>query len=195
LIIEDIVTQHAEEAAFLWLLRDIAVYAPHYSLADLSELDDRVEAHLDGLRIAGDAGWEISKEALSIREVGEVFAAAVLAFESGDETRIQEVLKVGSAAPELSRGIVSALGWLPYQKAEKHIKKLLTAESPNLRRIGIAACAVHRQNPGRPLTDALSDSDPLLKARALRAVGQLGRVDLMPLLRNNLRRKIGDVDS
>ena len=123
---------------------------------------------------------------MSIGEVGEVFAAAVLAFESGDETRIQEVLKVGSAAPELSRGIVSALGWLPYQQAEKHIKKLLTAESRDLRRIGIAACAVHRQNPGRPLTDALTDNDPLLKARALKAVGQLGRVDLMPFLRNNL---------
>jgi uncharacterized protein (TIGR02270 family) len=186
LIIEDIVTQHAEEAAFLWLLRDIAVSAPHYSLADLSELDNRVEAHLDGLRIAGEAGWEICKEALSIGEVGEVFAAAVLAFESGDNARIQEVLKVGSAAPELSRGIVSALGWLPYQQAEKHIKKLLTAEFPYLRRIGIAACAVHRQDPGTPLIDALSDADSLLRARALRAVGQLGRVDLMPLLRDNL---------
>ena len=186
MIIEDIVTQHAEEAAFLWLIRNIAVYAPHYSLADLAELDERVEANIDGLRIAGDAGWEICKEALSIGEVGEVFAAAVLAFESGDETRIQEVLKVGSAAPELSRGIVSALGWLLYQQAEKHIKKLLTAESPDLRRIGIAACAVHRQNPGSPMTVALTDNDPLLKARVLRAVGQLGWVDLMPLLRNNL---------
>ncbi len=173
MIIEDIVTQHAEEAAFLWLLRDIAVYAPHYSLADLAELDERVEANIDGLRIAGDAGWEICKEALSIGEVGEVFAAAVLAFESGDETRIQEVLKVGSAAPELSRGIVSALGWLPYQQAEKHIKKLLTAEFPDLRRIGIAACAVHRQDPGTPFIDALSDADSLLRVRALRAVSQL----------------------
>jgi hypothetical protein len=31
-IIIDIVSQHAEEVAFLWLLRDLAVYAPHYSL-------------------------------------------------------------------------------------------------------------------------------------------------------------------
>jgi uncharacterized protein (TIGR02270 family) len=186
LIIEHIVTQRAEEAAFLWLLRDIAVCAPHYLLADLSELDDRVEAHLDGLRIAGDAGWEICKEALSIGEVGEVFAAAVLSFESGDEARIQEVLKVGSVAPELSRGIVSALGWLPYQQAERRIKKLLTAGSHDLRRIGIAACAVHRQDPGTPLIDVLSDADSLLRARALRAVGQLGRVDLLPFLRNNL---------
>jgi hypothetical protein len=34
-IITEIVDQHAEEAAFLWLLRDAAVSAPHYLLADL----------------------------------------------------------------------------------------------------------------------------------------------------------------
>ena len=100
--------------------------------------------------------------------------------------RIQTVLEVGSASPELSRSLVSALGWLPYQQAERHIKQFLTAASPDLRRIGIAACAVHRQDPGRPLTEALSHADPLLRARALRAVGQLGRVDLLPLLQNNL---------
>ncbi|HZX47842.1 MAG TPA: hypothetical protein VFF47_01335 [Nitrospirota bacterium] len=61
LIIPDIITQHAEEVAFLWLLRERAVYAPHYSLKDLAKLDDRVEAHLDGLSIVGDAGWEICK--------------------------------------------------------------------------------------------------------------------------------------
>ena len=36
-IIADIVSQHAEEAAFQWLLRDTAVHAPHYDLKDLRE--------------------------------------------------------------------------------------------------------------------------------------------------------------
>jgi RecJ-like exonuclease len=35
-VIESIVEQHAEEEAFLWLLRDAAVQAPHYSLKDLA---------------------------------------------------------------------------------------------------------------------------------------------------------------
>ena len=96
------IEQHAEEAAFLWMLRDAAVDAPHYSLADLAHLDDRVEAHIDGLRIAGEAGWEICKEALGREEAGEVFAAAVLAYESGDANRIQTVLSVGSGSLELS---------------------------------------------------------------------------------------------
>ena len=64
LIIEAIVDQHAEEAAFLWLLRDAAVRAPHYDLSDLFSLDDRVEAHIDGLRIAGDPGWEVCAKGL-----------------------------------------------------------------------------------------------------------------------------------
>ena len=68
MIIEDIIIQHAEDAAFLWLLRDAAVTQPHYDLDDLAELDNRVEAHLDGLRIAGDAGWEICWDALIYQE-------------------------------------------------------------------------------------------------------------------------------
>jgi len=43
MIIEDIVSQHAEEAAFLWLLRDGAVRAPHYNLKDLADLEERVD--------------------------------------------------------------------------------------------------------------------------------------------------------
>ena len=50
-IVHEVVSQHAEEASFLWLLRHGAVSQPHYSIADLSKLDNRVEAHLDGLRI------------------------------------------------------------------------------------------------------------------------------------------------
>ena len=62
--ITEILTQLAEEAAFLWLLREAAVRAPHYSLADLGKLDNRVEAHIDGLRISGDDGWEVLKKQL-----------------------------------------------------------------------------------------------------------------------------------
>src|SRR5262249_11944046 len=103
-----------------------------------------------------------------------------------NEVYIQTALEVGSASSELSRGLISALGWLSYQQAERHIKQFLIAASPDMRRIAIAAHAAHRQDPGRPLTEALSHADPLLRARALRAVGQLGRIDLLPLLQNNL---------
>src|SRR5947208_9541130 len=107
--IEVIVTQHAEEAAFLWLLRDAAVHAPHYALKDLARLDERVEAHLDGLRVAGDFAWKICVKGLEEGAAGEVFAAAGLAFDSGNDEHIQIVVKAGTATAEKARGLVSAL--------------------------------------------------------------------------------------
>ncbi|MCI5166898.1 MAG: TIGR02270 family protein, partial [Candidatus Electrothrix sp. GM3_4] len=187
MIIEDILTQHAEEAAFLWLLRDAAVTQPHYDLDDLAELDNRIEAHLDGLRIAGNAGWEICKEALSYEEPGEVFAAAVLAFSSNDEEHIQTVLEAGSHDPELARAIISALAWLTWEQAEKPLQTLAASENPQHRFIALSAYAAHRKDPGPLLTQSLADPDPLLKARALKAAGELGRTDQLSSLRYNLK--------
>jgi uncharacterized protein (TIGR02270 family) len=184
-VIPVILEQHAEEAAFLWLLRDAAVRASHYSLADLAKLDNRVEAHLDGLRIAGDPGWEIVNAALAEGDAGEVFAGAVLAFEGGQDERIGAVLKAGTAAPEKARGLVSALGWLPFDQAESHTHRLLAADAPAERRVGLAASAVNRRHPGKPLTDALASADPALRARALRAAGELGLVAARPTVRKS----------
>ncbi len=186
MIITDIVSQHVEEAAFLWLLRSNAIRQPHYSLKDLAKLDDRVEAHLDGLRVAGEPGWELCKAALGNEEAGEVFAASVMAFESGVEARIQTVLDVVTAKPELITGIVSALGWLPFEQASPHLQRLLGIPVHLHRQIGLAGCAVHRIDPGPALTQAVTSRNLPLRARALQAVGELGRRDLVGVVRENL---------
>jgi len=179
-IIPDIIDQHAEEAAFLWFQRDAAIHEPHYDLEDLSELDERVEAHIDGLRIAGDAGWDIARQALSWKEPGETFTAAVLAFESQQSERIDTVLELGMSQPELLRGLVSALGWMPFNNIVQYVEQFLKADTAEQHYLGIAACAIHRVNPGQHLERAIADANPQLRARALRATGELGRKDLLP---------------
>jgi len=189
-IIAELITQHAEDAAFLWLLRDSAFRQPHYSLSNLAVLDDRIEAHLDGLRVSAEPGWKIVETALlEIGEPGEVFAAGVLAFESGAPEKIQQVIDVGTATPEASRGLVSALGWLTYEEASKHVRALLAADEPTVKRAGIAASAIHRRHPGPALLAAFGADDPGLKARAFRAAGELGLVDTHITLRANLKAK------
>lgn len=186
-IIPIVVEQHAEESAFLWLLRDAAVSAPHYRLKDLVKLDGRVEAHIDGLRIAGDEGWRFCCEALALKAPGEVFAAGVLALDSRDPARLDQVFAVAEAAPETVRGLISAFGWVAPQHLQGTVKTLLAAREPLRRRIGIAACAVHRVNPGAAVDAAVTDSDPDLQARALRAAGELGRKDLLRVLFQHVR--------
>jgi len=178
-VIESVVTQHVEESAFLWSQRDQAIGAPHYSLKNLAKLDGRVEAHVDGLRIAGEPGWEICKEALGKEEAGEMFAAAVLAFESGEDSRIEAVLEVGAKSYELSRGLVSAFGWIPYDSISNILQRFLKDDSSFLQRLGVAGSAIHRQDPGALLGDFLESEDVLLRARALKAIGELRRQDFL----------------
>jgi uncharacterized protein (TIGR02270 family) len=188
-IIPEVVSQHAEEAAFLWLLRDNAIGAPHYDSTDLQRLDNRVEAHLDGLRVAGDPGWDIVwKQAEERPEAGELFAAGVLALESGDAARIDNVLSLAATKPELLRAVVSAAGWLSAGIALNRLAALLKHSSPAARAIGIAGHAIRRLNPGTALEKALNDPDLVLRASALKLVGVMGFAFWLPLLKKHLGR-------
>jgi uncharacterized protein (TIGR02270 family) len=187
-IIPHIVEQHAEEAAFLWLLRDAAVEAPHYDLTDLARLDERVEAHIDGLRVAREPGWEIALAQLDRhQEAGEVFAAGVLALESQDPAKIDRVVAVAEAAPESTRGLISALGWPRPESLRGIVKGFLDAASPFCRMLGVAACSVHRVDPHSYLGRLLRDDAAIVRARALRLAGELGRADLNQELREAVR--------
>jgi uncharacterized protein (TIGR02270 family) len=168
-IIPDIISQHAEEAAFLWLLRDNAIRAPHYSLADLADLEERVEAHLDGLAVAGDEAWPFCEQGLEQQEVGEVFAAGFLALDSGRKDWLTPVLDVVSATPETARGLISALGWIERDKLQGQVIDWLKSAEPGLRQLGLGACAVQRVDCGTYLDRGLADADAAVRARALRS--------------------------
>lgn len=185
-VIPHIIDQHAQEAAFLWLLRNNAVNAPHYDLNDLAKLDDRIDAHLDGLRISGDYGWTVCSENLQIKESGEVFAAAILALEGQSIERINLVYNIVEDAPETLNGLVSAFGWVEPHNLQGKVNGLLVSENPLWRQIGLAACAIHRVDPGKYLEQAILDDNINLRARALKAVGELGRVDLINALLEQL---------
>lgn len=178
--IPHIIEQHAEEVAFLWLLRSYATHAPHYRLKDLAKLDNRVEAHLDGLRIAGPEGWNLCEQALKIGEAGEVFAAAMLALESKSLDRLTRILDIAAASPEASRGLISAFGWTDRSKLGGTVKHLLDSSVGFHQLIGIAACAMHREYPGPILENLVRDQhvDVPLRARALQMVGELKRREL-----------------
>ncbi|QLQ33550.1 MAG: TIGR02270 family protein [Candidatus Thiothrix singaporensis] len=187
-VIPHIIDQHAEEAAFLWLLRDNAVTEAHYNLAHLQALENRLDAHLDGLRVAGAEGWRRCLDNLQqCKEPGEMFAAATLVFEGADPDRLHALYALCEAAPETERGLISALGWVEPQHLKGKVSGLLASGNPWWRRIGVAACAIHRVDPGKPLEAAVQDGDIALCRRALQAAGELGRSDLRDLIARQLK--------
>ena len=193
-IIPAIVEEHAEQAAFLWLLRDRSVSAPHVRLIDLARLDERIDAHLDGLRVAGQEGWDIWRPTLTAEEPGEIFARAVLALYGGTPTEVDDVLAVVEKKPTLARAVVSALGWLSPTVAHPYIRRFGASESSLLRRVAVAAAAVNRVNPGEVLEKSLATiDDPALTSRSLRAVGELGIKRLLPAVTPHLDAEHDDV--
>jgi hypothetical protein len=65
------------------------------------------------------------------------------------------VLDAVETNPANAPGLISALAWLPFAQVQETIRTMLAATPlPWQRRIGLAACALHRQDPGRALDEA-----------------------------------------
>ena len=82
-VLPEILRQHAEQAAFLWTVYDRAKLFPEENPEldelRLSRLLERLEAHLDGLRVAGPEGVRIAEERFAeYPEAGELFVLRML---------------------------------------------------------------------------------------------------------------------
>jgi len=182
-----VVLQHVEVTAQLRRLRSILVRAPHVRLLQLGRLDERIAAHLDGVVVAGSYGAGLSTQALASPDAGNVFLASALAIESGDLHALERLLALTEALPESRPGLLSAFGWMPGARLLGLARALLDAKPAWWRTVGVAACAMHRVDPGAALTHATTDASTELRRRALRTVGVCGRADLLETCLRALR--------
>lgn len=186
-IYRHIYDRFADDATFLWLLRSIAVNQAHYTNQDLITLDERVDKQLDGLLTAPEESWAICSAALELRQAGEVFAAAVLAFRSLEAHKIQRVVETALTSDQACKGLISAMAWLPGRLVHSWIKKFLTSKELDHKYLALAACSARREDPKDFLATILHRDDCIahkkLYARALRLIGELKRFDLLHALR------------
>jgi uncharacterized protein (TIGR02270 family) len=180
IIVHKVVRQHTEDAAVLHSIRASLTNAPHVKLKHIRRFDDRVAAHLDGLAVAGEQGWPMIDAALAKPLPGAMFAAAVTAIEAKSSERLNRLYALAEAVPESRRGLVAAFGWVEQERLRGIVSGLLPSPDSFLRYLGMAACAMHRVDPGKARDTALEAPSSVLGARALRACGELGRRELIP---------------
>jgi uncharacterized protein (TIGR02270 family) len=172
--IPNILAQHAEEASMLREKRAIVSHAPHLYLDDLGRLDQRLLAHLDGLSVASENAWAICDAALDEPSAGVIFTAAVRALEEGEQDRLDPLFVLAESGSAFRSGLSSAFGWLSAVLLRGVVANLLASEDPVKRTVGIAACAMHRVDPGPLSARQMSDPNPMVRSRALRIVGEIG---------------------
>lgn len=183
-----VVDQHAEDAVMLRHIRSVQVRAPHVRLHHLQRLDERLGAHLDGLQVAGAAGLQTCLRLLDDPGAGQVFVAAVCVLQARSAAGLQHLLQLAQAVPEAESGLVSALGWVDPACLQGWTQPLLDSPDPWHRRLGLAACAAHRVDPGPALNEALAGTDVALRCRALRTAGSSGCIDLREAIMASLAR-------
>lgn len=173
-----------DDASFLWVLRSVALNQPHYQLMDLHELENRINANLDGLFTAPEIAWALCEDALEFEEPGEVFTSAIFAFRSLEADKIQKVVEVGLSNSEATKGLVSALAWLPDEITSMWIEKFIRSKDLHHKQLAIACMGAKRKDPGEYLLALLQREDctahEMLHARMIRLIGEIARLDLVP---------------
>jgi uncharacterized protein (TIGR02270 family) len=180
MILLDILEEHLEEADFLFQQRENALRDRVYTLDALSELEERLLAHLDGLVLGGKEAWALLEPKLAGGELGEVFAAAFAALESGDPARIDLVQKTFSTAEgAVLDGIRHALRHAFSPDVEKIVRPLLSNEKGAVRAAAIDVISFRRLPlESGLLQTGLQAKDPFVVAAAANAVGRLRIADL-----------------
>jgi uncharacterized protein (TIGR02270 family) len=173
-----VVLQHADDAIALAGSRPRLLASPNVRLLHLTRADHRLAAHLDGLAVAGAAAWPICESALESPGPGEVFVAAVAAILASRADSLARLFALAETVQEARPGLLSAFGWVDADHLRGMVIKVLGSANAFEKLVGLAACVLHRVVPGSLQADAQSPS-PELRARALRAAGELGRVELL----------------
>lgn len=174
-----VVGQHCAESANLRNLRQTLVTAPDVTLPVLRRFDDRLAAHLDALVVAGELAWQSCEAALEVPSVGVVFTVAVRAIEDRQQRRLDRLFALNQAVVGIVDGLTSAFGWLEQEQLQGVVASLLASQEPLRRVVGIAACAMHRVDPGLVSARRIQDSSLDVRSRALRAAGEIGRYELV----------------
>ncbi|WP_027168484.1 HEAT repeat domain-containing protein [Mesorhizobium sp. WSM3224] len=183
-VVPDVVRQHAEQAAFFWAQRDTLMLGDPPDLHVVAGVDRRLEANLDGLRIAGPAAWPFVVAAYKdFPEKGELFLYGWMSIEEDNDRRVAEAIELGRQSTDEARGLVGALAWHKPATIAPFVRDWIGAPDAFKRFLGVSACLGHNANPGQLLARLVRDPDMRVRAASLRLAGKLRRTDLVGELR------------
>ena len=173
-IVENVVYQHAENVCSLWLQRQSAVDEPHYSYPDLVHLDNRVDANLEGLRVAGRHALPMIDEMIEADDEGACFAKALLALEQGQRDVVDDLVNQAEDNRQILTELASALAWARPEDLKDIVRTLLTSDKSAAIVLGLKTCAAHDRDAGNYLAMHLNSTRSLVRTAAMEVCADAG---------------------
>jgi uncharacterized protein (TIGR02270 family) len=174
-LILDIVEEHFEELDFLWAQRESVVFAADWTLEELAELEERADAHLDGLRLAGGHALDLARPALAGEDAGAATAAAMTLMSFGaDEPEAELLMALAAGTPEVRDGIGIGLRHSDIGRVLPRIQELSQHAETPVRVAAAGILAFHRQPPPPGITELVDEAEPTARARLYAALRRFG---------------------
>lgn len=175
-VIDALVIRHAEDAAFYWSQLDGAIKSPTLRVDRLRHFNNLLDAHLDGLLVAGPQGWKRALGALARwKKPGEAFTCTWIAAQRNDAELLDEVLALVRTNPQnVLRGVVSALAWLPKRCSTSALERWGSPDADSAAQVAaLRAAALIGPDAisalRAPLPHFLASSDKHVRGAACRA--------------------------
>lgn len=174
-VLTDILEEHFEEVGFLWTQRQSAIRSPRYTLRELHELEERIEAHVQGLLVGGEQTAVMLQPGLAAEEAEPAFVAAyVLSRLDQPDVRTQvwdAFLK--AKGPGLT-GIAQALCHLPVDPVLPKLRQIMAGTIPVSSELKAAAAEVlgfhgRLEVKAPEMERLLKDDNPAVRETAWRA--------------------------
>jgi len=126
------------DAPFAWHQRSEATKGIQFTLPDLIQADQTLNAYIDALRIAYQAGASLQDD-LDFEDWGAIFISTVLGLMLDDEALLNTVLSKVSEDIEHAEELEFALRWPLSKAANKYISQWQTHNNPAVRRAALGA--------------------------------------------------------
>lgn len=169
-----------EEAGILYETLQEQLGGDTATFSDISTLCDRLDAHLDVLRITGAQAWSLLDVQLASPSPGLMFVATVLSLEQRQSRRLKALIALAEADAMLGAAVLYAFGWVPATVTAPLVAPMLGASVPFYQRIGLYLCCQHQVPADTALERAITSPDHTVQLLALDVIGETGALDLLP---------------
>lgn len=186
-VLIDVLEEHLEELDFLCEHREQVLFDPDWDLADLAQLESRMEAHLDGLMVGEGHSNELARKAIGEGRLSLAAAASLALLSLSPDSARSLVRSLPQLEPEAALGVRIALCHSVIDAVVDDLTGLLEGAPPLFRAVAADALAFHRRLPEHTsLDDLLVDEDPLVVRTGLCTVARTARTLAPEILERGL---------